>query len=222
MTAIRTISEENYLKAIFTISQYHGSAASTNAIAERLETRASSVTDMVRKLSEKGLVAYQKYKGVMLTDAGNQIALNIIRKHRLWEVFLVEKLHFGWEEVHEIAEQLEHIQSPELTRRLSKFLDDPMFDPHGDPIPDEHGNIQSRKDILLSELKQGEQAIIVGVSDTSSSFLEFLNQKQLCIATRLEVLRDFNFDCSKEVKISGGDAVILSEYVCRTLNVSRQ
>jgi len=156
-------AEENYLKAIFKISEKEDRPVSTSAIAAEMNTSAASVTDMIKKLSEKALVLHEKYRGVVLTDAGSGIAKKLIRKHRLWEVFLVNKLDFSWDEVHAIAEQLEHIHSDRLIERLDDFLGFPRFDPHGDPIPDAEGNMVLRKQVLLSELKEGNSCVIVGV-----------------------------------------------------------
>jgi DtxR family Mn-dependent transcriptional regulator len=151
-------TEENYLKAIFKISEQQDAPASTNAISQAIRISAASVTDMLKRLAEKDLIHYEKYKGVILTPAGNRLATRLIRKHRLWEVFLVEKLHFSWDKVHEIAEQLEHIRSPELVERLDQFLGNPKYDPHGDPIPDAEGKFTHRQQVSLDELHPGEGA----------------------------------------------------------------
>jgi DtxR family Mn-dependent transcriptional regulator len=214
----RTISVENYLKAIYVLSE-RGETASTNAIAERLSTKAPSVTDMVRKLAEQGLVVHEKYRGVELTTEGRLIALNIIRKHRLWEVFLVEQLGFGWDEVHEIAEQLEHIQSPELIRKLDEFLNHPRFDPHGDPIPDEHGAMIKQRSGPLSELTEGEGGTIVGVSDASVSFLKYLDEKLLGIGTAVLVIRRHDFDNSMEITANSGQRFSISAAVARNIQI---
>lgn len=197
-------TEENYLKAIHALESELTGAVSTNAIAERIETKASSVTDMVRKLSDKKLVDYTKYKGVSLTEEGNAVALRIIRKHRLWEVFLVEKLHFGWDEVHEIAEQLEHIQSVKLTDKLEEFLEFPKFDPHGDPIPDKNGQIVRRKKAcLLHELELGVTATVVGVNDSSAAFLQYLDKHGIRLGDEITIVEHFTYDNSQLVKIKG-------------------
>ena len=204
MANMLTSTEENYLKAIHTLEQEFTGAVSTNAIADRLETKASSVTDMVRKLAEKELVDYTKYKGVSLTHVGQSVALRIIRKHRLWEVFLVDKLQFGWDEVHEIAEQLEHIQSVKLTDRLEEFLDFPKFDPHGDPIPDKNGFITRRKKAcLLHELEVGVTATVVGVNDSSPSFLQYLDKHGIRLGDEIEIVEYFDFDSSQLVLVNG-------------------
>ena len=204
-----SFTEENYLKAIYKLNDHLKGEVSTNAIAEELKTKASSVTDMVKKLNDKGLVNYKKYQGVTLTVEGKNIAINIIRKHRLWEVFLVEKLNFKWDEVHELAEQLEHVVSPELTERLDQFLDYPKYDPHGDPIPDKDGNIFTHKDVSLTDLNPGDSGVIVGVREHSKSYLNYLESLNLMLGTALKVKSVIEFDQSvvievdqKEVSIS--------------------
>lgn len=198
-----TQSEENYLKAIFTLSQDTEGAISTNDLAEKMLTKASSVTDMLKKLCEKELLEYQKYQGCELTSEGKSHALAIIRKHRLWETFLVDKLSFGWDEVHEIAEQLEHIQSTELTDRLDEFLGFPKVDPHGEPIPGKDGRIESVSNrILLSEAVVGMKAIIMGVEDDQAEFLQYLNKIGLHLGTQIDILDKLNFDGSIIVMIN--------------------
>lgn len=196
-------SVENYLKCIYSLQSNEDSGVSTNAIAERLETKPSSVSDMLKKLKLKGLVNYEKYRGANLTESGHKLAVNIVRKHRLWEVFLVEKLHFGWEEVHDMAEQLEHVQAPHLTIRLEEFLGHPRFDPHGDPIPDEDGNmVEHVSSIPLNELSVEKQGTLVGVLDTSRKFLEYLQQIKLTIGVSLEVITVFEYDRSMEILVA--------------------
>ncbi len=214
-------AEENYLKAIFKICEQEEKAASTNAIAAEMSTKAASVTDMVIRLAEKSLVFYEKYKGVTLTEKGNKIAKHLIRKHRLWEVFLVEKLQFSWDEVHEIAEQLEHIQSSELVERLDNFLGFPKFDPHGDPIPDAEGNFTFRKQILLLELKVGERGAIVGVQDHTSAFLQYLDRMQLVLGTQVEILEFYEYDESVKVSINKRKEQTLSKKVAQNLFVQK-
>lgn len=216
-------TEENYLKAIFKISEKTRRNASTNAIAQALDTSAASVTDMVKRLSEKSLINYEKYKGVTLTEKGNEIATLLIRKHRLWEVFLVEKLNFSWDEVHEIAEQLEHIKSRDLVGRLDNFLGNPKFDPHGDPIPDEEGNFTFRKQVLLSDLQPGEDGIIVGVQDHSSQFLQYLDKMKLVLGVTVNVIERYEYDESLKVKVNNrGKQFSLSKKVCQNLFVQKQ
>jgi len=199
-----TQSEENYLKAIFTLSQDIEGAISTNDLADKMTTKASSVTDMLKKLCEKDLLEYQKYQGCALTNLGSSHALAIIRKHRLWETFLVDKLNFGWDEVHEIAEQLEHIQSTELTDRLDEFLGFPKVDPHGEPIPNKEGKIEFVSNrILLSEATVGMKAIIMGVEDDQTEFLQYLNKIGLHLGTQIDVLDKLSFDGSIMIQMDG-------------------
>jgi len=198
-----TLAEENYLKAIFHLEKDCKKGVSTNAIATKLETQPSSVTDMIQKLADKKVVSYQKYKGAFLTKKGKSIAVNVIRKHRLWEVFLVDKLNFQWDEVHDIAEQLEHIKSDELIKRLDTFLDHPDFDPHGDPIPDVNGVIKPTEKKLLSELKEKQRGVCIGVKESSNDFLQYLDKKKIGIGTTIKVLEIEKFD--KSIKIQVGD-----------------
>ncbi len=194
-------TEENYLKAIFSVSESKGKAASTNEISKEIQISAASVTDMFKRLSEKGLIDYKKHKGVKLTEKGNQHATKLVRKHRLWEVFLVEKLNFDWGEVHDIAEELEHINSDELINRLDKYLDYPKFDPHGDPIPDADGIFEIRSQILLSELDLEKTGIVVGVQEHAPAFLEYLDRMKLGLGSSITILEKFDFDQSLRVKI---------------------
>lgn len=194
-----TFSEENYLKAIYHLGKHKGAAVSTNAIAERMDTKASSATDMIKKLAEKDLVNYKRYQGVTLTKKGQMAAVLVIRKHRLWEVFLVEKLNFSWDEVHDVAEQLEHIKSKKLIDELDAFLDFPTEDPHGDPIPDRDGNIKTKDKILLSQVKSGDHCICVGVKDSSSTFLKYLDKHKIALGTKLQVMSKEDFDNSMTI-----------------------
>lgn len=196
-----TLSEENYLKAIYHLEPNSGKGISTNAIAEQLETKASSVTDMIKKLSDKKVVVYVKYKGVTLTDLGKKIASNIVRKHRLWEVFLVKKLNFSWDEVHDVAEQLEHIKSPKLINQLDAMLGFPTHDPHGDPIPDKEGNLKTIDKSLLSTLQKNETGLCIGVNDSSSEFLKFLDKKGIVLDKKITVIEKEDFDDSLTIKI---------------------
>ncbi|OEK09856.1 iron-dependent repressor [Flavivirga aquatica] len=203
-----TLTEENYIKAIYHLGKQGSNNVSTNAIAKEMETKASSVTDMVKKLSEKGYADYKKYQGVNLTGKGRQVAIGIVRKHRLWEVFLVEKLSFSWDEVHEVAEQLEHIKSEKLIRQLDAFLNFPTHDPHGDPIPDEMGEIKKVEKILLSEVAIGEQCICVGVNDSSSEFLKYLDNNNIALGTAFVILHKEPFDNSVSIKIESKEFII--------------
>ena len=204
-----TFSEENYLKIIYHLGQERQEEVTTNAIADAMQTKASSVTDMLKKLHEKSLVEHKKYQGVTLTKKGEKSALFVIRKHRLWEVFLVEKLHFSWDEVHEVAEQLEHIQSDKLIEELDKLLLYPEKDPHGDPIPDKFGHMPSLKSELLSQMKPNEVAQCVGVKNTSKEFLQYLNKIDISIGKEIKILEIHSFDNSIEIQIDS-----------RTINIS--
>lgn len=196
-----TFSEENYLKAIYHLTVVSNSEVSTNAIAEMMETKASSVSDMLKKLAEKDLVNYKKYRGVSLTEPGKLAAKMIVRKHRLWEVFLVEKLDFSWDEVHDIAEQLEHIKSEKLINKLDDFLGNPTEDPHGDPIPNAEGQILKIEKHLLSELEVNQMGICVGVKDTSSEFLKYLDKQGIALGSKIEVVAKESFDLSVRIKV---------------------
>lgn len=191
-----SITEENHLKAIFHLSSDGNKDVSTNAIADSLKTKAPSVTDMLKKLSEKKLVSYKKYQGSSLTADGRKTALNIIRKHRLWEVFLVNKLNFNWDEVHDIAEQLEHIKSEKLINELDKFLDYPAKDPHGDPVPNPAGFIKYTTKLVLSDLAIGETGKFVGIKDSSSTFLKLLDKRKISLGSNIKVLHQEDFDQS--------------------------
>ena len=203
-----TLSEENYLKSIYHLEKKYPRGVSTNALAEEMETKASSVTDMIKKLSEKGLVNYKKYQGVKLSEKGNSIAVQIIRKHRLWEHFLVEKLDFNWDEVHDIAEQLEHIKSDELIAKLDKFLDYPKRDPHGDPIPDSNGNFANLEKKILAEFDEGEQGICVGVKDSSAAFLQYLDRNKIKLGKSISILEKEQFDGSMILKMNNKELTI--------------
>ena len=202
-------SEENYLKAIFHLERKFPAGVSTNSIAEQMETKASSVSDMIKKLSGKNLLNYRKYQGVKLSKSGKDAAVSVIRKHRLWEVFLVEKLQFNWDEVHEVAEQLEHIKSEKLIKELDRFLEYPKIDPHGDPIPDANGHFTALEKFSLADLEPGEKGIFVGVKDSSPAFLQFLDKNGISLGNKIRVVEKETFDRSmligfqeKELRIS--------------------
>lgn len=200
-----TYSEENYLKAIYHLSLFQKKGVNTNAIAKMIDTKASSVTDMIKKLAEKNLVEYQKYQGVSLTSQGLLEAKMIVRKHRLWEVFLVEKLDFSWDEVHDVAEELEHINSEKLIDKLDAFLGFPTEDPHGDPIPNAKGEIKKMDKKLLSELKLNQKSICVGVKDSSSNFLKYLDKQQIALGSTIEIIEKESFDASLTVLVNGNE-----------------
>lgn len=212
-----SLTEENYLKAIFKISEKQDKPVSTNAVSKEIKTSAASVTDMLKRLAEKNLIDYQKYKGVSLTAKGKKIATNLIRKHRLWEVFLLKKLQFKWDEVHEVAEQLEHIKSAALVERLDAFLDHPKFDPHGDPIPDEDGKITYRKQILLSEMDAGKSGVVVGVTEHTTPFLQYLTKLGLELGSEVKILEKFEYDDSIKIKLNKKKEQILTHKISNNL-----
>lgn len=212
-----THTEENYLKAIYKISEKDKKAVSTNAISGKIKTSAASVTDMIKRLSTKGLVNYEKYKGVTLTDIGNKHATNLIRKHRLWEVFLVEKLKFDWQEVHDIAEEMEHIQSPELVNRLDDYLSNPKFDPHGDPIPNAEGRYTLRNQIALSDFSVGEAGTLIGVKVHDRPFLEHLNSLNIKLGSEISLTEKNIYDGAVTILLDSKDQKMLSNKVCINL-----
>ena len=215
-----SLTEENYLKAIFSINLLNGDeGVSTNELSEHLNNKAGSVTDMLKRLSEKKLVNYEKYKAVHLTAKGRKLALNIVRKHRLWEVFLTEKLKFGWDEVHEIAEQLEHIKSEELVRRLDTFLGHPEFDPHGDPIPNDKGELREVKARPLNRVKTSGTFIFTGVAEHSQVFLRHLTSIGLRIGDRIRVEELNTYDRSVKIKIGKQESRYISEKVSANILV---
>ena len=213
-----TFSEENYLKTIYHLTTVLDGEVSTNAIAEKIETKASSVTDMLKKLSEKELVNYKKYQGVSLTEKGKLTAKMIVRKHRLWEVFLVDKLNFAWDEVHDIAEQLEHIKSEKLINKLDDFLGNPTEDPHGDSIPDVNGKINKVEKLLLAELNENQIGICIGVKDSSSQFLKYLDKNQITLGSKIEILAKEPFDLSLKIIVEG-KAVTVSNLIANNLYI---
>ena len=208
-------SEEDYLKALYHL-EMDFNAVSTNSIADFLDMKPSSVTDMLKKLAEKKFINYQKYKGTSLTKKGKLIALSIIRKHRLWETFLVEKLDFGWDQVHTIAEQLEHIKSDELIENLDNFLGNPKYDPHGDPIPSKDGNIEKMNQKLLVELKPSQKGIITGVKKGTASLLNYLDKEKVKLGDSIRVIEILEFDGTYIVEINERK-LTFSEKICKNL-----
>ena len=196
-----TLSEENYLKTIYHLGKQGSVAVSTNSIAEKMNTKASSVTDMVKKLAEKELVNYKKYYGVNLTEKGRITAIGVIRNHRLWEVFLVDKLKFSWDEVHDLAEELEHVKSKKLTDQLDAFLGFPTHDPHGDPIPNKNGQINKKSLVNLLELDNGSEGVLSHVTDSSAIFLKYLSKNNLSLGDRIKVMEIEPFDNSIKIKV---------------------
>lgn len=212
-----SFAEENYLKIIYRLSESTLEDISTNAVAELTQTKAASVTDMLRKLAEKGWVNYQKYQGVRLTEEGEKIALTVVRKHRLWEVFLVEKMGFNWDEVHEIAEQLEHIESEALINKLDEFLDFPKTDPHGDPIPNKEGILPELGYMHLSDLKENKACVLMGVAKDSAVFLQLLTRLHLSLGAKLIVKEINSFDRSISVSINESEPVFISYEVAKNI-----
>jgi DtxR family Mn-dependent transcriptional regulator len=213
-------TEENYVKAIYALHLVQsGSGVSTNALSEHLNNKAGSVTDMLKRLAEKKLIHHEKYKGVVLTGKGEKIAIHVIRKHRLWEVFLMEKLGFKWDEVHDIAEQLEHIKSDELVDRLDVFLGKPRFDPHGDPIPDAKGHLNHLRAKPLHQMKAKGTYIFTGVSEHSKSFLQHLTAVGLKIGDLIHVEEINSFDNSLKVRINKAASQFFSDKVSANILV---
>ena len=208
-------SEEDYLKALYHLEMEFDSV-STNSIADYLDMKPSSVTDMLKKLAEKKFINYQKYKGTSLTNKGKLIALSIIRKHRLWETFLVDKLGFGWDQVHIIAEQLEHIKSEELIENLDNFLGNPKYDPHGDPIPNKDGEIEKMNQKLLVELKASQKGIITGVKKGTASLLNYLDKEKVKLGDSIKVIEILEFDGTYIVEINKRK-LTFSEKICQNL-----
>jgi DtxR family Mn-dependent transcriptional regulator len=193
-------SEENYLKTIFHL-QTKDDNVSTNELAEKLQAKPASITDMMKKLKTRKLVNYQPYQGFRLTPEGKKVALSIIRRHRLWEYFLAEKLKFNWDEVHEVAEQLEHVSSKKLIDKLDEYLSYPKFDPHGDPIPDTNGKMETGKQISLSELPVNKTAKVCFIANQTELLMEHLNERKISIGASIVVKRKFSFDDSLEIKL---------------------
>jgi DtxR family Mn-dependent transcriptional regulator len=209
--AMYTLSEENYLKAIYRVSQQKDAKITPTAIAETLGNNPASVVDMIRKLTEKQLIAYDKKTGVKLTPQGLKDAVLIVRRHRLWEVFLLEKLGYHWDEIHDIAEELEHISDATLADRLDKFLGFPEYDPHGDPIPKANGKVPKSFSVTLADLKTGSACRVAAVRDTSNSFLQYLLKLDIGIGTRIQLLEKISFDNSLVISINGKESTTVSQ-----------
>ncbi|MFY0594480.1 MAG: metal-dependent transcriptional regulator [Roseivirga sp.] len=215
-----SFAEENYLKAIYHLSEHGVARVNTNALAEEMQTTAASVSDMIGKLSKKKVVDYEKYRGVKVSEKGKEVALKVIRKHRLWEVFLVDKLNFPWDEVHDIAEQLEHIKSPLLISRLDEFLGFPKHDPHGDPIPDENGIFTTVKKVQLSTLKVGAVSQVVTVNDSGTAFLKYLDKVGITIGTKVVIEDKNDFDGSLDITINQGKSITISQTAAENILVT--
>lgn len=216
-----SFTEENYLKAIFHLADESNEAVTTNGLSDSLNTKPATVSDMIKKLARKEFVDYKKYQGVNLTPSGRSAALKIVRKHRLWEVFLVDKLHFNWDEVHEIAEQLEHVNSPLLVQRLDDFLGNPKVDPHGDPIPDINGNFQSGPKILLSEMISTEVGVIIGVTDDDPKLLQYLDKVKIRLGLKILVLDKIEFDGSIQIQYEEEPPLFLSATISQHLTIRK-
>lgn len=214
-----SLAEENYLKAIYHLSSDGAKDVLTNALAESMQTKAASVTDMIKKLSVKKYITYKKYYGVNVTAKGRSKALEVIRKHRLWETFLVQKLDFTWDEVHEIAEQLEHIQSPRLIEKLDQFLDYPAVDPHGDPIPNGKGKIEVKPHVSLDFVNEGYKGTIIAVKDTDSNFLKYLDKIGARPGKKIQVVGKEAYDGSMEV-ILDNQKIFISKEVSKNILVT--
>jgi len=213
-----TQAEENYIKNIYHLQQQAG-CVTTNELAAVLHARPASITDMLKKLKTKKLLNYEPYKEFNLTPHGKKMALNIVRKHRLWEYFLVDKLQFGWDEVHEVAEELEHVTSKKLVEKLDAYLNYPRFDPHGDPIPDSNGKMSQQQQVNLASLEFNRPAEVSSVGNQSTELLELLKHKNIHIGTILEIKKRFGFDNSVEIKVKNQPAITISEQLARSLFV---
>lgn len=216
---MHSLTEENYLKAIYKLIEKSGDVVSTNSIAKKMNTKAASVTDMLKKLAEKKLINYQKYQGVTLSSKGEKVALTIIRKHRLWEMFLVEKLDFKWDEVHDVAEQLEHINSEKLISQIDKFLNYPKSDPHGDPIPDVNGKLQIRKSKSLASYTKNDCLIMTGVVDHTASFLQYLDKSGMKLGNEIKIKEVVEFDKSLQIQINKKLSLFISNDVAKNILV---
>jgi DtxR family Mn-dependent transcriptional regulator len=219
---VHSSSEENYLKSIYKLQEQTGEIVGNSELAKALEVQSASVTDMLKKMAKKKLIHYEKSKGVKLTEKGKQIAVTIIRKHRLWELFLVEKLEFGWDEVHEIAEQLEHIQSESLINRLDAYLGHPKADPHGDPIPTAEGIFIKSKSVLLSELKKGSEGKFTGVTDHSPTFLNYLDKIGISLGDTIKVKAIEEYDKSLTLQLKGKNELTVSNKVAGSLLITEK
>jgi len=216
---MNSFTEENYLKAIYKLLELETDTVTTNAIAEKMNTKAATVTDMLKKLADKKLIYYQKYQGVTLTAKGEKVALNIIRKHRLWEMFLVEQFEFGWDEVHDVAEQLEHINSEKLVIQLDKFLNYPKVDPHGDPIPDANGKFSVKKSKALSAYNINDTCIMTGVVDHSPTFLKYLDSSGIALGNEIKIKHIIEFDKSLQIQINKKNIFSISNDVAKNILV---
>jgi DtxR family Mn-dependent transcriptional regulator len=212
-------SEENHIKTIFHLQQQEA-MVTTNELAASLQTKPASVTDMMKKLKNKKMLHYQPYQGCRLTVEGEKMALSIIRRHRLWEYFLAEKLKFKWDEVHDVAEDLEHVSSRKLIERLDEFLGSPKFDPHGDPIPDNQGRVEISHQRSLTDVPMNKPVAVSQIKNQSAALLEMLKLQQISIGTKLEIKKRFAFDNSLEIKIKNKQAFTISEQQAKNIYVT--
>lgn len=219
---VLTSAEENYLKSIYHLSEGGKKNVTTNDLSNEMKTKPASVSDMLRRLAEKSVIDYRKYYGLTITEEGKKLALQIVRRHRLWEVFLVNKLNFSWDEVHDVAEELEHIKSTILMQRLDEFLDYPKFDPHGDPIPDEFGDLKSKPRLPLNELEVHDLGQIVAVKDSSPAFLRYLDKVGAYIGARIKVLDKVEFDGSLEILVDNKKNLFMSRDVATNILILQQ
>jgi DtxR family Mn-dependent transcriptional regulator len=217
---VHSFTEENYLKAIYKLQESNGEVVATSALAQVMGVHAPSVTDMLKRMAGKKLVTYQKSKGFKLTEKGKQVAVGIIRNHRLWEVFLVDKLGYKWDEVHDLAEQLEHIHSEDLTNKLDKFLGFPKADPHGDPIPDANGVLPKSKSVLLSTLKAGDNGNFTGVTDHTAAFLNYLDKTGIALGNTITIKAIEEYDQSFVLQINAGKEITISFKVANSILLS--
>lgn len=217
MEAKFSVAEENYIKAIFHLQEEGG--ISTGKLSASMQTKPASVTDMLKKLKEKKLIKWSPYKQINLTAKGKTLALNIVRRHRLWEFFLSEKLHFDWDEVHIVAEELEHVSSKKLIDKLDAFLNFPRIDPHGDPIPDADGNMQPRAQLRMADLPLHTPANVIAVTSQELQLLELLKHFSISLGTRVEVTNKFEFDASMEVQINNKTAIHIGESITKSIIV---
>jgi DtxR family transcriptional regulator, Mn-dependent transcriptional regulator len=217
---ILTKSEEDYIKAIFNLSEFGNKQVSTNSISKVLKIEPASVTDMIKKLSHKKLIYHQKYKGCKISKNGMKIALQIIRKHRLWEVFLHDKLKFKWDKIHDIAEQLEHISSNKLIDKLDDFLNYPKIDPHGDPIPNKLGVIESNEKISLFDLENFDSCIVARIIKEDQNFFKLLKKLNIEIGTKIKVLEKLDYDDSLEIIIEN-KKILISNKIASNIKVSK-
>ncbi len=213
-------TEENYLKALYNLANENDEVNASD-LSQNLGVSMPTVNSMVKRLADRDYLLYQKYRPLKLTREGKMAAAGIIRKHRLTEMFLVEKMGFGWEEVHDIAEQIEHIQSERYFDRMDELLGFPRFDPHGSPIPDENGEVISQDLIALSDCRVGDKLELKALNQSSEELLKYLNDKELAIGTRLEVIAREEFDESMEIRYAGDKQTVLSIKVCKRLMLIR-